>query len=131
MARDVDTARRLAALQRSITEQRRLELERRHREFNHSATLADSIVKTLEDGGLAWQLFADMSTRFMSGAIAAKNLAAEQLRTAAESATRDSKRLDILDERLALARRKHDAQLDDEERLEAAQRPPGPSLPQA
>jgi hypothetical protein len=131
MARDVDTAKRLAVLQRSITEQRRLALARRQLEFGHLEELAASVVKTLDDGGLAWQIFADMSTRFMSSAIARKNIAAEQMRAAAESATRDSKRLDILDERLKLARRKHDGQRDDEERLESAVRRFGSSLPQA
>jgi hypothetical protein len=130
MARDVDTAKRLVALQRSITEQRRLELARRQREYGDLAELAASVVKTLDDGGLAWQLFAGMSTRFMSGVIAKKNFAAEQMRAAAESVTRDSKRLDILDERLIHARRKHDGRLDDEERLEGAARRFGPSLPQ-
>jgi hypothetical protein len=130
MARDVDTAKRLVALQRSITEQRRLELARRQREYGDLAELAASVVKTLDDGGLAWQLFASMSTRFMSGVIAKKNCAAEQMRAAAESVTRDSKRLDILDERLIHARRKHDGRLDDEERLEGAARRSGPSLPQ-
>lgn len=131
MASEVDRAKRLVSIQRRVAEQKRLELARRQLRLGKLTGLGEAVARTLESGGLAWHVFPDMSTRFMSRLATERNIAAQEALAAAEISLRDSRRLEILDQQLKLARRKEDHERDDAQRLESAARRSASSLPQA
>ncbi len=131
MASEVNAAKRLVSLQRRVAEQKRMELARRQQTLGTLTGLGEAVARTLDDGGLAWQVFPDMSNRFLSRLLADKAIAARKAHAAAESATRESKRLEILDARLAFSQRKEDLRQDDEQRLEGAAQRSASSFPQA
>lgn len=131
MGREVDTARRLVKLQRRVAEQRRLALARCRQDYADLAAQGDAVAETLDGGGLAWQIFPDMSTRYLSKLVAEKNAAAQAVQAAVMASSQEGKRLDILDKRLALSARTEGLRQDDQERLERAAQRTGSSLRQA
>jgi hypothetical protein len=131
MASEVNAAKRLVSLQRRVAEQKRLKLANCQRSHSNLIGLGEAVAKTLDDGGLAWQLFPDMSNRFLSKLMAEKAIAAMEVQSAGESAARESKRLEILDARLEFVQHKEELRKDDEQRLESTARRSASSFPQA
>jgi hypothetical protein len=131
MAKDVETAKRLAGLQKHIAEQKRHDLLRCQQMLASVKHEGEAVAITLDGGGLAWQLFPEMSTRFLSNLMAERRLALNEMHIAAKRLMRDSKRLEILDHRLKRAQRKQEEREDDQQRLESLARRDRSSFPQA
>jgi hypothetical protein len=131
MAGDAKSAKRLADLQRRVAEHMRLEWVRSQRELGSLSERSEALVKTLDGGGLAWQLFPDMSARHLGRLISQLALAKEKANRAALVSVQEMRRLEKLEQRSALLQRAEEQRKDDEHRLENATRQARSSLPQA
>jgi hypothetical protein len=131
MASDARSARRLADLQRHVAEQKRLEWARNQQALGALQKQSEVLAKTLDGGGLAWQLFPDMSTRHLGNLISGMASAKENTNRAALVSMQETKRFEKLEQRYALLRRSEEQRKDDEQRLENATRQSRSSLPQA
>jgi hypothetical protein len=131
MARDAQSAKRLADLQRQVAEQKRLEWIGSQRTLAETIQRSEAVAKALDGHGLAWQLFPDMSRRHLGKLISERVAAKENADRAALIAMQESKRLETLERRSAILQRSEEQRKDDDERLENATRVQRASLPQA
>jgi hypothetical protein len=131
MTGDAKSAKRLADLQRRVAQQKRLEWARKQRELGRLAERSEALAKTLDEGGLAWQLFPEMSSRHLGRLVSETALAKENTDRAALVSVNETKRFEKLERRYAQLHRGEEQRSDDEQRLENAAQRPCSSLPQA
>jgi hypothetical protein len=131
MTSDAKSAKRLAELQKRVAQQKRLEWARNHRELGVLAGRSEALAKTLDGGGLAWQLFPQMISRHLGRLVSEMTKAKENADHAALVSMRETKRFEKLEQRHAQLHRGEEQRKDEEQRLENATRGPRSSLPQA
>jgi hypothetical protein len=128
---DAKIAERLTKLQRRIAEQKRLEWTRHQYALTNLQERREALAKTLEEGGLAWQMFPEMSSRHLGNLVSGIKLAKEATDRAARISVQEAKRLERLEQKTYLLQRSEELRKDDEQRLENAVRRSRSSLPQA
>jgi hypothetical protein len=131
MTGDTKSAKRLAELQKRVAQQKRLEWVRNQRELGVLAERSEALAKTLDGGGLAWQLFPEMSSRHFGRLVSEMATAKDNADRAALVSMHETKRLEKLEQRHAQLHRGDQQRRDDEQRLENATRQSRSSLPQA
>jgi hypothetical protein len=131
MTGDTKSAKRLAELQKRVAQQKRLEWVRNQRELGVLAERSEALAKTLDGGGLAWQLFPEMSSRHLGRLVSEMATAKENADQAALVSMHETKRLEKLEQRYVQLHRCDEQRKDDEQRLENATRQSRSSLPQA
>jgi hypothetical protein len=131
MTSDAKSAKRLAELQRRVARQKRLEWARNQRALGVLAERGEALAKTLDGGGLAWQLFPEMSSRHLGRLVSEMAAAKEDADRTALVSMHETLRLEKLEQRHTQLHLGDHQRRDDEQRLENATRRPHSSLPQA